>query len=607
MQYAEIIVDTKTSLTRQTFTYSIKPEQLPFIKPGVVVDVPFHGRNMNGIVLTLKNRVDSKIRLKSINEIIDTFPIINTEYLEIAQKISDYYLAPINEIVFMMIPPIAKRQTSKEIIDSLSKENNRNKSEGKYLIYDRSENRINHYLKLIDKAIRSNKNCLILFPKIDNTRLLIDKIKDNYALLHSQLNTSEKYKIWKEIVSNKTKIVIGSRSAIFAPLRNLGLIIIDSPEDFGYKDDQSPRYHALKVAEIISQTRNVNLVLGADCMNVDEYYKIQNNRYKILKNNFNIVKKQVIDISTDKKIISTQAENLIQKYLDDDDKILIFINRKGEGTYFKCLDCGNISTCSKCNNPLINSNDKLVCFKCNRNEIIPGFCKICNGSNLKNFGIGTGTVQKETKSLFPSAKTIIVENNLLPNTYNLISEANLVVATSKIFEQINFKPDLSVILNFDNVINLPEYYSLENAYILLQKISALTNKEIVIQTHDIENTLFKNINNNYSLLKYISNERKLYKYPPFGSIIKILYENIYEDKCISKLQNLEKNLKTIFDVPNEIQITNTHQCFIGKKRNKFRYQIIIKSPVNNIRIKEKLSKIKGLTNFSIDVDPITLL
>lgn len=606
MQYAEIAVNSKTSLDRQTFTYSIRPEQLPYLQPGIAVEVPFHGRNLIGIVLALKNKVDSSIRLKSINKIIETYPIINSEYLSLARKISQYYLSPISEVIFMMIPPIAKRLTEKNIIPLDKSLYVSRKISKKYIVHERIENRIDYYLKLIDKAINSNKDCLILFSKDSDAKLLAKELKQSYSLIHGNLTNSQRYELRKDILLGKTKIVIGSRSAIFSPLKNLGLIIIDSPEDFSYKDEQAPRYNAIKVAEMLSEIKPINLVFGVDAINCEEYLKIKNRELLFIKKFENKIDKSILDVSNEKTIIAFQTEELIKKYLNQKKKILIFINRKGEGTYFKCLDCGKILLCPSCEIPLKYSNGKLVCYRCNSSKPIPSNCENCQSVKLKNFGIGTKIIQNEINKLFPTIKTKIIEKGeSVPDSQ--ITSHDLIIATTKIFDFHDFKPDLSILIDIDNIINLPEYNAIENANILIQKLIAKTKSEMVIQTFNPENILFKEINNNLLILEYLLNERKLCKFPPYGNLIKIVCENKEESRAIKELEKLFLILKENLKFVKDLEIINPHPCFIAKKRNKFRYQIIIKIPSSSQQIKEKISWIKELSHLTIDVDPITLL
>jgi len=402
MQYAEIAVNTKTSLSRQTFTYKIKPEHLPYIQPGVLVLVPFRNRNIDGIILTIKSRLTIEDpglkpsgqfsnlaiegKLKSITKIIDTQPILNTNQLELAKCISNYYLAPVGDVLFMMVPPIAHRLTKKSLITNRETEKQRNRETKIYTIYESLLNRIGKYIKLTEKALKSSQNVLIIFPQIlieSEIKNKFEKIfgKENIALIHGNLKTSERYKLWQDISNGKKKIVIGSRSAIFSPIKNLGLIIVDEPENFGYKEEQSPHYNTVEVAVKMSQIHKCNLIFGSIYPDLEAILKIKKKIYLQVNNSpvTEIIKKlkfQIIDLQFEKKIINYTLENNINEYLKKNKKVLLIIDRKGSGSYFICSDCKKIINCQRCNLPLVyfeNSNT-LKCNHCNTNNyaVTPG-------------------------------------------------------------------------------------------------------------------------------------------------------------------------------------------------------------------------------------------
>lgn len=621
MQYVEIAVNSKTSLTRQTFSYKIKPEQLPYIRPGILVMVPFRNRNVEGVILEIKHILPKNIDLKNITKIIDNNPIIDQIRLTLAKWMSEYYLAPIGDVIFAMIPPVAHRLAIKTLINSkntITRQTNTNKI---YTLYDRYNNRVKAYIKLIKKNITAQKNSLIIMPNMSSLNEFYDFTqkefeKENIIVLHSGLSTTERYKTWLEILSNNKKIVIGTRSSIFAPLPNLGLIIIDEPEDYGYKDEQSPYYNVLTVAKKLSEIVTCNLVLGSIVINLELGYSVANKEFKeIKKPPESKIFIKLVDINNQKKIISYDLENEIKLSLENKNKILLFVNRKGSGSVYTCQDCKTIINCPKCNLPYSyfeKENGKLICSHCHTQTNPPEFCPNCNSIKLKPWGIGTESVQREIKKLFPLSKSVIIEKNLSPITlptgrqaHNLLSEFDIVIATQKIFEYHDYNPDLTAIIQIDNSLSIPDFNTTENIFLQISKLRAMTSNKLLVQTYNPENIFLQNISDYESTLRYLLSERKKYNYPPFGKLIKLTYQNQSEDICEKEAQKLFKTLNSLLK-PYSFQLFGPSPSFIAKKRNKYRYQIIIQSQhIQNI--KTKLTTISGLSKWSIDVDPISLL
>ncbi|OGD65548.1 primosomal protein N' [Candidatus Berkelbacteria bacterium RIFCSPHIGHO2_12_FULL_36_9] len=614
MQYAEVAVNTKTSLQRQSFTYSIKPEQLPYIQPGILVLVPFHNRHLKGIILSIKqsSSLDVKLKLKTINKILDTTPILNTNYIKLAKILSDYYLAPIGDVIFAMTPPLAHRLAAKTLTNTNDKIQTRTGAKNVYTLYGRFNNRIQIYIKLIKKNIYAGKHSLIILPNFSSIHKFVIIAENNFskkdiAVLHAGLSITERYKSWQEIKNGNKKIVIGSRSSIFAPLPNLGLIIIDEPEDYGYKDEQSPYYHVLTVAEKLSKELNCNLILGSITPDLKSYYNISKNVYKVIKQpSVENINYQLIDIRQQKKIISFELERLIKKKLTAKKKVLLFVNRKGSGSIFICQDCENIISCPKCDLPYSffeKENGKLICRHCQSQVNPPESCPKCLGIKLKPWGIGTETVQKKIKKLFPDTKTLIIEKEFtISNKLYAICDYNIVIATQKILEYHDFKPDLTAIIQIDNNLNIPDFSTQENIYLQISKLSSMTNEQLAIQTHNSENPFLQNIIDYKTSLNYLLNERKKYNYPPFGSLIKLTFRHKIESKCQSESEKLAKILSK-----EKLEILGPNPSFIRKKRGKYPYQLIIKTKINNQNIKNKLAQIKELSHWQVDIDPITLI
>lgn len=611
MQYAEVVLRTKTSLDRQSFVYQIKPEQLPYIQPGILVLVPFRKQNIEGIVISLKPyRINVlKSKLKTIIRIIDRQPILNKKQINLAKKISNYYLSSMGEAIFTMIPPVARRLSSNMPYNYPFEA--KNKFGGTYAIYDRIENRIIKYIEMIKKTIAGNHGAILLFPRIDNIYLntFSRHIPDSkIAVIHGNLKNSERYKIFKEIISGEKNIIIGSRSAIFSPVKNLKLVIIDEPENFAYKEDQSPKYHTVDVAKIIQNINNINLILGSSAPRIEDYKKILDKKIKVIKNNHKKIteniKCSIINQNTQKSIISYTLENKITEYSKNKQKILIYVSKKGEGYGYICSDCGYTFLCQRCNLPLYLQQNKLRCFKCATRIDIPSTCPNCQGIKLKSYGVGTEKIKKELLRLFPNLNINIVEDDL-PFNDSIYRKSDIIVATKKIFIS-HYVFFATAIIGIDNLFCLPDYKAEENILFDLLNLMNITHKEIVIQTFYPDNFVIQNISRPTKILSQILKERKKFNFPPFYKIIRLLYSYKNETQGQKETEKMIHELKK--NKFHDLEIIGSGPCFISKKRDKFRFQVILKyPPAVDKQLKTQLMKIKNLSKWSVDADPITLL
>lgn len=651
MQYAQVAVDTKTSLDRQSFTYQIPPELLPDIKLGVLVLVPFHGRKIQGVIVSLKHLSTGtfKHKLKTIIKIIGSKPVLDDTRLELAKWMGQYYLTPIGEVIFAMIPPVAIRQIrnddyykiSKLGVNQISQKNavaffcDDKKLKNIYTFYNRIDERVKIYLKLINKSIAKNKNCLVLFPNIEqakefnnlllSSRLGSTNISSNKevksVIYHSDMTKTQRYNIWNDVRNNKYQVVIGTRPTIFVPINNLGLIIIDQSENFGYKEEQNSKYHSLTVAKKLSQITGSNLVLGDLVPSVENYYFEQTGKYLKLQNkpesSATRITTRIIDLNTQKnKIISWELEESVKSTIDNNGKILLFALRKGEGSCLICNDCGHIFKCDKCDLPysqissLKSQISNLVCYRCNTNKPIPKNCPNCHGIGLKSLGLGVDKIQREISILFPNVKSIIIDVDS-DNINDKIIKNQVIIATKKISDDTNARFDLVGIINLDNLLNLPDFKIKENIYLLICNLVYKCSKQFILQTYSPDNDMWNFISHECPHV-FLTKEllgRKESNFPPYSQLVKLIYQNESKEKCIIESQNLKSK---IINLPcrqagHKLVLLGPAPCFITKVRNKYQYQIIIFT--NNYKQKQDLTNI--ISNLSkgwkIDVDPISLI
>lgn len=278
------------------------------------------------------------------------------------------------------------------------------------------------YLQLIEKTIELGKKAMVLVPEISLTPQIVDRFLARFgnciAVLHSKLSNGERYDEWNKIRENRAKIIIGARSAIFAPISDLGIIIIDEAHDSSYKSDMTPRYHAKDLARFLAKQNDIPLVLGSATPDVVDYYKAQNHEKELIEltkraNNAELPDTKIVDMRQElaignRSMFSLELQNAIEENLKRKKQTILFINRRGYSTFVMCRDCGYTVKCKNCNIALTyhSYENKMKCHYCGYEEPIPRQCPECNSDKIKYFGSGTQKVESEIVKLFPKASTI---------------------------------------------------------------------------------------------------------------------------------------------------------------------------------------------------------
>lgn len=601
MQYVEVAVNTKINKTGQLFTYSIPPQFLPYIKPGILVEVPFQNQKLPGVILEIIKSVPMSLKnkLKTISRIITKYPIINDVQLKLANWLSNYYFSPLGQVISFMIPPIGRNFVfAGDIITKpkIAKNNNI------YTLYGDWEDRLKNYLTLIKKVVANNRQVLVLFADLNTCLLFYRFIKqyfseNNIALINSGAKNTEKAKNWREIKNGSKTILLGTRSAIFSPFGNLGLIILDQPENYGYKEEQTIKYDTLLAAKKLSELNNNHLVIGSNAKTVDNLYFEQKKTYKTLKNDlvFKDKKISLIDSSKDKGYISWQLCEEIEKALRHKKSVLILVNKRGEGSYLSCGDCNYIFKCANCDLPLVpyeKTGSSLKCHKCNYSINSPKKCPNCQGTKLQNVGLGVEKIANKLRKIFPKSD-------------------GLIIGTQKILERQYKNIALAAIIGLDNILNFPDYKSTEKALILISKLLNITQSKLSIQTHHIETKFMQLIKAKQfsQILESELKKRHLAHYPPYAQLAKLVYKNRDEKKCQAEAQKAFDKL--IAKADQNLEILEPFPCFIAKKRNYYYWQIILKNKrykgLDDFKIPKLLSEIPLKDGWRVEIDPISLL
>ena len=658
MQYAEIVVNSKTNKNNDVFTYSISPADLPKMRAGVLVYVPFHGRILEGIIVGLKKSLPAGVapgKIKKIKSILDPAPVIDDIHLSLAKWMSGYYFASLGETLFENLVPVAKRQLKTDNSQQLTVNINQTATSDKrfaicpkpILIHADFETRFKIYLKAIRQALTANRQAIIIvpdltyleyfqryLPKIESgpargrtsgqipaaysqdSRQGIPPRRDRskrskFIVFSSEMTLTERYLVWREIKENNTPIILGSNSALFAPCQNLGLVIVDQEESAFYKSDQSPRWYLPKVAEKLSELAGAQLILGSITPNIESYYQSKHQKIKLLERSIQKIPTKIIDLSNQKKIISYELEEAIGATLKNKGKVILYVNRKGEGRILTCPDCSHNFLCPECSTPLTPSQNKLICHHCTSEIKVPTQCPNCGNVNLKVVGITTDRIKHLLETIFPDKKISRLEKEVADifklekeSLDRILKEADIIVGTFFLTKSMLPKADLIGIVCADQSLSLPDFRIQERVFSHLLQIIRL-GKSAILQTFIPEHAVMKALakNSYQDFYHHEITDRRELGYPPFSNLTRFIYQNPLEEKCQKETLKLCRVLKHQIEkekVP--AQILGPAPAFYKKIRGRFRYHLILKLKSH---WKPTLSKLPR--GWIVDIDPINML
>ncbi len=433
------------------------------------------------------------------------------------------------------------------------------------------------YMHLIEKVIKQNKTALVLVPEISLTPQLILRFNKRFpkqiAVLHSHLSDGERFDEWRKIEKGECQIVIGARSAVFAPLKNIGIIILDEEHSDSYKQENNPKYHARKVAIKRSNYHNCPVILGSATPSLDSMARALKKRYEYITMNRrasggDLPLITLVDMSEEAKarhnILSRELEYKIIERLNKKEQIVLLLNRRGHSTIITCANCGFTYRCPYCDITLTyhKTNKHLRCHYCGYTKYVDDKCPNCHEKSLNYYGLGTEKLEEYLMEIFPTARIVRMDADSTTNkgVYEKIindfqeEKYDILLGTQMVSKGLDFpKVSLVGIINADTSLNIPEYKSNERSFALLTQASGRAgrsniNGEVIIQSYNIMHPILKCVlNHNYqAYFNYEMKIRKTLKYPPYYYLVQIKLKsrdfNLVSNE-IKKVKNyLERNI-----------------------------------------------------------------
>lgn len=508
------------------------------------------------------------------------------------------------------------------------------------------------YMEVIDYALNQGLDSIVLVPEIALTPQTIDRLKNRFGdivgVFHSQLSEGQKHDVYKAIKAGKVRILIGARSALFAPFNSLGVIIIDEFHETSYKSEKNPKFSAIEVAKYMALKKDVSLVLGSATPSIDEYYKAKQDEYKLIEiksraNKKPLPKIEVVDMKNElnvgnKSIFSFRLQQEIKEAIKNKNQVILFLNRRGYASFVSCRKCGYVFQCDNCDISLTyhKRNNVGRCHYCGYEKEIPKECPDCGSTYVKPFGVGTQKIEEELKDIFEDIKVLRMDKDTTSKKGSLEEilnkfknqEAQVLIGTQMLSKGLDFENVTLVgILSADMILNFPDFKSFETTFQLVTQVSGRAGRSdkegiVILQTYDTDHYAIRRAIN-YDYEGFFDDEikiRKVFGYAPFNNMISVVISGANENLVKQNAQNMYDSIIYLLQnrgINNFEFILGPNPCSISKINQNYRWQILFKDDNIEINLLKGIIKYICITkrdvvfnkdvNVSIDINPNNVL
>ena len=546
----------------------------------------------------------------------------------------------LNALVKKGIVGVIKRESKKEITNNYNKYNKlslndeqlsafekiKSNPAGHFLLFGvTGSGKTEIFLQMVEEVINQGKEAIILVPEISLTPQTIERFKGRFdekiAIIHSRLTPSERFDQWRMINNGEVKIAIGARSAIFAPFKNLGIIIIDEEHDNSYISSQDPKYHTNEIAKFRANYNNCNLILASATPSINTMSKTQNGEYELIhltkRINNNLPDIEIVDLKEELKnsnysIISYRLQEEIRNNIGKKEQTILFLNKIGHNSYTFCRTCGYVIKCEACDVAMTyhKNIDKLICHYCGRTQNQPKVCPNCHSKKIKEFGAGTEKLEEEVRYLFPDANIMRMDSMKATNksSYHKMylgmknNDIDILLGTQMIAKGLDFKNVTLVgIISADLSLNVGDFRAQENTFELLTQVAGRSGRDkkkgkVIIQTYRPDNFVIQAVKNN-DYPNYYKNElieRSAFSYPPYKNIISIKIIDTDRIKTIDTSREFATALRNNLNNLDKVEIIGPNPCKISRINNKHRYNIIIKAEGDDLDfVRDTINKLRN--------------
>lgn len=663
--FAEILFPQKVGTNKDTLTYRVPQNLAPSLELGSIVDITLRNRKMRGVVAQLHEH-EPTYKTKDILDIAEKAPHLRPWQVTLLFWMGEYYFCPLFKILKLFFPTAITEkkklhnwiphETTTFVSTKLTLTPDQEKAVEKIFASTKQtillhgitgSGKTEIYRRIAEYALQKGQQILILVPEITLTPQTFQNFQqefgDNIAILHSQLTAKQKENYWYRIFHGETKIVIGSRSALFAPFKNLGGIIIDEEHEPSYKQDQAPRYNTQTIAFQIAKLLNIKVILGSATPSIESYHQAREGNYELIElkeriqhhGPTSLPQVKIVDLRNEIKkknyaIFSDDLHEKIQEKLAQNEQTILFLNRRGAASAVLCRECGHIEKCSDCDVALTYHKqlsleglnlpaERLICHHCGKIKKVPVICPNCESTFIRYIGLGTQKIEATVRENYPKARVLRADRDTIKHhhdfdvLYNTFKnhEADILIGTQMIGKGLHLpQVNLVGVVLADLSLTIPDFRSAERTFQILTQVAGRAGRQgikgvVIIQTY---------LPNHYAIQATATHDykgffeaelnlRKAFNYPPFSKIVKITIVNAKAEKAQQKAKKL---FDTLNENKDETKIT-LFPAFIHKLQNKYRWVILLTGENPSALLKKSHQKNPTLWNdvsIRIDVDPL---
>ena len=663
MKYLDVALNIPLN---QPFTYSTDGlDGGVKIEKGMRAEIRFGNRKTTGFITdiydTLPEKCESyKEKIRPVLRILDSEVLLPPELMKTAVWLSQYYLCSLGEALFAMAPsgrresagmsfPFeadfesgAELRLSDEQLkaaESIVTPQKNVSAQYHYLYGATGTGKTEVFLHAAEQVLKNGKGVIYLVPEIGLTKQVIDSVVkrfgDSAAVLHSGLTAGKRLAEWKKILRKEARIVIGARSAVFAPVPDLGLIIIDEEHDSSYKSGNTPRYHARQTAMFRAASLGIPLVMGSATPSVEAWHLMEQGT--LIRHTLThrlsggaMPKIQTVDLSQSSNtgsISETLAEET-RLALSEKRQVIFFLNRRGFTHFFRCSSCGFEMMCRNCSVPMTyhKSENRLRCHYCGWTSEAPSSCPKCGSLDVGYSGFGTEFIEAETRAKFPNARIVRIDADNIKNSADLQEklsafkngEYDIMLGTQMVAKGLNFpKLKLVGVISADTALHLPDFRAAERAFSLITQVAGRAGRyfpdgKVIVQTYapDREAVKFACEGKTSEFYEYELTQRRLLEFPPYSRLVRLVFRAAKQKEAQQTAFDAAKILSSTLG--NAGSVIGPAECPLLKISQNFRYHIILKS--RDIRIIRAAAE-KLLTEYvhnrnvyiEYDIDPLNLL
>ncbi|MBN2070718.1 MAG: primosomal protein N' [Candidatus Krumholzibacteriota bacterium] len=613
------------------FTYKVPDELARTLSPGCRVMVPVGRRKVTGYVISLHSDDEGKFRIKDILAQVDDQPLVTEDLMRLARWISDYYIHSLGEVLRAMLPASIKGKGRKSAEDQKEGEFPREAHRpvlGKdqqaafdavmaafhggrgenFLIYGvTGSGKTEVYLRVIEEVLAAGRTALVLVPEIalipQSTARFRRRFGSSVAVLHSRLTGPQRSSIWKKAAAGDISVVIGPRSAVFVPLKDLGMIIVDEEQDPSFKQEEKPHYSAVEVAKFRGRNEKTVVVFGSATPSLEIYDSALKNE----TTSFSISSRpaqsslppvEIVDMRGRAELISDELLQALEGCVGKGEQAIVLLNRRGHANYIQCRKCGWIDRCPNCSISLTyhSSGHRLICHYCGYLSSLPDRCPRCGDFNIIQKGIGTQRVEMELGNLVPSARILRMDLDTTAGKRSHLEilekfakgEAQILLGTRMVAKGHHY-PGVTLVgvIAADAGLNFPDFRAAERTFQLLSQAAGRTGRgrkkgNVIIQALAPEHYLYDYLKT-HDFDGFARNElllRKEFRYPPVSRLILFTLSSDSPGPA-SAAASRARDAVVSAGIVDESDILGPVPAVVGRLRRKFRFQVLVKGTGEN--------------------------